>query len=642
MHSLNHMLTTASDRRRNNVIHKLKANETPGKDGFQAELFKCCPSSFTFSTNNTFSTNVWEKEIFPVNWSKAILLPILKKDGKTYCDNYRGISLLDTISIDIWPTSEHLLNQEAGQNLAVTCTTSSNKSNVQDIIWYKNGLENPIPSYGRIMASKVRHATTRLMLTGPKITDSGDYKCIVVLANEAINFENAPPEQHPTEGKDAKIICYVSGHPSIEIYWQFNGKNIIEGWPRGYEFKNKSQVLFIPKFKSAQDDGEYSCRATQFFSFKVRIINVTAYEPPQITVFEGSNQEYEGKDHKLMCQATGKPPPSYRWLKNTNGVETIIEQSQKYSVKNGLLVVKSLMPYDQGIYSCIASNALDTARFDHNLTIFRRPKIEMMKNETRSRGDLVELRCYFSGDGNITAKWIHNGEQWQAKTFDIAKYSAGGDLYAEDSRVFVRLEDGVSVLTIFSVQDDDAGQYQCVTENEAGTDQRSTYLAIIHAPTIIDRSDEIYVVNGGRAEMFCKAVAVPDPVWIWTGPENEIVDADGNLYIIDTISTTTKLIIEKVGETDFGNYKCTASNGIGDDNAQIDLHQIFIPNIPSEFHCDEIFPNYGICRIDDYVDMDRAHRPTHLNFIYEKDQEAKLDYGCRFPVLQISPEHNII
>lgn len=33
------------------------------------------------------------------------------------------------------------------------------------------------------MASKVRHATTRLMLTGPKITDSGDYKCIVVLAN---------------------------------------------------------------------------------------------------------------------------------------------------------------------------------------------------------------------------------------------------------------------------------------------------------------------------------------------------------------------------------------------------------------------------------------------------------------------------
>lgn len=43
--------------------------------------------------------------------------------------------------------------------------------------------------------------------------------------------------------------------------------------------------------------------------------------------------------------------------------------------------------------------------------------------------------------------------------------------------------------------------------------------------------------------MFCKAVAVPDPVWIWTGPENEIVDADGNLYIIDTISTTTKLIV---------------------------------------------------------------------------------------------------
>lgn len=38
---------------------------------------------------------VWKKEIAPDDWSKVVLLSVPKKRGKTYCDNHRGISLLD-------------------------------------------------------------------------------------------------------------------------------------------------------------------------------------------------------------------------------------------------------------------------------------------------------------------------------------------------------------------------------------------------------------------------------------------------------------------------------------------------------------------------------------------------------------------
>jgi hypothetical protein len=39
---------------------------------------------------------IWNKEELPHQWKESIVLPIHKKGDKTYCGNYRGISLLST------------------------------------------------------------------------------------------------------------------------------------------------------------------------------------------------------------------------------------------------------------------------------------------------------------------------------------------------------------------------------------------------------------------------------------------------------------------------------------------------------------------------------------------------------------------
>ncbi|VDM45100.1 unnamed protein product [Toxocara canis] len=530
--------------------------------------------------------------------------------------------------------------------------------------------------------TKGKALSKQLMFVKPTVDDSGIYKCVATaLGGEtqektmtisfirAAEFVDVQREQHPEDGKDALIVCRVSGDPSLEIFWQFNGNNIAEGGPRGYEFRDKNQVLFIPKFESEQDDGEYLCNAAQFSSFETLAINVTAYAPPQITVFEGPEmgRGYEGHSAQIQCQAVGKPKPLYKWLKRTDSVEEQVSASDKYSVEGGLLVVHSLIPSDAGIYSCIASNALDHQRLDFNLSVFRKPKIEKMENLTRERGDSIELRCAFSGDGHIKAKWVHQGEEWAepnteeavansevhrnddygattaaTKSNDLDASYEESDLENEttdleeggferrkrqDSRITIRSEEDAVVLSIQLLGEDDAGVYQCVAENEAGSDRRSIFLAITHEPTITGHSDTQRALAGSTVEMSCEASAVPDPVWTWSGPQG-VIEADGTKRTIHSEAMSTKLAITNTDDSDYGFYVCTAENGIGSPvRAQIEVVQIFIPDMPTEVNCHEhIYPNFATCKVDGFNDADQGHRPTELIFYYAKDTEVDREF----------------
>jgi hypothetical protein len=40
--------------------------------------------------------SIWGKEELPEDWKESVVVPIYKKEDKTDCNNYRGISLLLT------------------------------------------------------------------------------------------------------------------------------------------------------------------------------------------------------------------------------------------------------------------------------------------------------------------------------------------------------------------------------------------------------------------------------------------------------------------------------------------------------------------------------------------------------------------
>ncbi|MEQ2192784.1 hypothetical protein XENOCAPTIV_017267 [Xenoophorus captivus] len=53
------------------------------------------------------------------------------------------------------------------------------------------------------------------------------------------------------------------------------------------------------------------------------------------------------------CKATGKPKPSYRWMKNGENLESAEERIQ---VANGILSISRLTLSDIGMYQCVAGN----------------------------------------------------------------------------------------------------------------------------------------------------------------------------------------------------------------------------------------------------------------------------------------------
>jgi len=77
-------------------IEKLKSHKSPGTDQIPAELIKTGGRAIR-SYINKIVIYVWNKEELTEECKELIIVPIYVKSDKTDCNNYRGISLLQTM-----------------------------------------------------------------------------------------------------------------------------------------------------------------------------------------------------------------------------------------------------------------------------------------------------------------------------------------------------------------------------------------------------------------------------------------------------------------------------------------------------------------------------------------------------------------
>jgi hypothetical protein len=77
------------------AIAKLKKYKSSGSYQIPAELIQA-GGKILLSVFHKLINSAWNKEELPDQWKESIIVPVHKKDDKTDCNNYRGISLLST------------------------------------------------------------------------------------------------------------------------------------------------------------------------------------------------------------------------------------------------------------------------------------------------------------------------------------------------------------------------------------------------------------------------------------------------------------------------------------------------------------------------------------------------------------------
>ncbi|XP_061549134.1 obscurin isoform X5 [Phycodurus eques] len=259
-----------------------------------------------------------------------------------------------------------------------------------------------------------------------------------------------------TEGKHAKLSCFVTGHPKPHIIWRKDGANISDGRRHViYEDHAENFILKILYCKQS-DNGFYTCNATNMAGQTYSAVLVTVKEPK--VPFRRKLQDVavqEKTSATLMCEVplTGSRAD---WFME----ETRLEQNAKYRMEEQgtlrRLTIHNVTTNDDAVYIC------------------------EMKEGSRTVGELTVL-------GNITKKLPRRTvvpvsdtvifcvelEQPCPDTY----WTRNGDKLKADSRITIACLLRQYTLTIRECQADDSGEVAFV----AGDCKTSTRFSVTAA-----------------------------------------------------------------------------------------------------------------------------------------------------------------
>ncbi|XP_061150963.1 obscurin isoform X13 [Syngnathus typhle] len=259
-----------------------------------------------------------------------------------------------------------------------------------------------------------------------------------------------------TEGKHAKLSCFVTGHPKPHIIWRKDGANISEG-RRHVIYEDHAENFILKILYCKQDDnGFYTCNATNMAGQTYSAVLVTVKEPK--VPFRRKLEDVavqEKTSATMMCEV---PLTSSKadWFME----ETRLEENTKYRMEEQgtlrRLTIRNVTTNDDGVYIC------------------------EMKEGSRTVGELTVL-------GNITKKLPRRTVVPVSDTVIFcveleqpcpdAYWTRNGDKLKADSRISIACLLRQYTLTIRECQAEDSGEVAFV----AGDCKTSTRFSVTAA-----------------------------------------------------------------------------------------------------------------------------------------------------------------
>ncbi|KAM4741783.1 contactin-4 isoform 1-T1 [Anableps anableps] len=438
----------------------------------------------------------------------------------------------------------------------------------------------------------VSQETGNLYIAKMEPSDVGNYTCVVtntvtktrvqgpptplVLRSVGVMGEYEPkievqfPEVvHVAKGSTVKLECFALGNPAPSISWRR-----VDGvpFPRKVDMRKASGVLEIPYFQQ-EDAGTYECVAENSRGMNTVKGKLSFYAPPHLIEKPQDVQKLIDDSLVWECKATGKPKPSYRWMKNGENLESTEERIQ---VANGILSISRLTLSDTGMYQCVAGNKHGEVYSNAELRVIAVAP-DFSHNQLKSQ-TLVKV------GGDILIECKPKMSPW-----GVISWRKGSEPLQGSSRVSI-LDNGS--LRIWNVTKLDAGLYTCIARNQFGV-ASSTGSVTVKEPTIITTQPTTLDITVGESVVLpCQVSHDPSLELKFTWFFNEqLIHFGSNGGFFEKVGgqhSAGDIMIRNIQLGHAGKYTCAVQTKVDSISIAVDLVVRGPPGPPTSIQVEEI------------------------------------------------------
>ncbi|XP_076984795.1 contactin-3 isoform X1 [Tamandua tetradactyla] len=436
----------------------------------------------------------------------------------------------------------------------------------------------------------VSQKTGHLYIAKVEPSDVGNYTCVVtsivtnarvlgsptplVLRSDGVMGEYEPkievqfPETLPAaKGSTVKLECFALGNPVPQINWRRS-----DGLPFSSKLKLRkfNGMLEIPNFQQ-EDAGSYECIAENSRGKNVARGRLTYYAKPHwVQIIK--DVEIAVEDNLYWeCRASGKPKPSYRWLKN--GEALMLEE--RIQIENGALTIANLNVTDSGMFQCIAENKHGLIYSSAELKVVASApdfsKNPMKKLVQVQAGSLVSLDCKPRASPRALSSW-----------------KKGEIIVQENDRISFLKDGGLKIVNVTKA---DVGTYTCTAENQFGKANGTTSLVVTEPTRIILAPSNMDVAVGESVVLPCQVQHDPllgiSFTWYFNGALTDF-KKDGSHFEKVGGSSSGDLMIRNIQLKHSGKYVCMVQTEVDSVSSVADLIVRGSPGPPENVKVDEI------------------------------------------------------
>ena len=198
----------------------------------------------------------------------------------------------------------------------------------------------------------------------------------------------------------------------------------------------------------------------------VRIQEVAGGQSPEFIRTLQNTSIPRGKQLVLECEASGKPTPTSRWLKNGRDIQMSVRIRQEVDGGKYRLIITDMQDGDDGDYTCQASNPIGHTYTSARIKIGNPPRIDRIPGDLYlPEGENTKIKIFYSGDQPMDIKITKDGQE-----------------LVENIRIKITIFDEYIVIYLKEVTRSDAGNYNIKISNDSGSVSASFTVYITGLP----------------------------------------------------------------------------------------------------------------------------------------------------------------